>query len=303
MKKILITGSNGLLGQKIVYALLKRKDVEIIATSSGENRLMEKSGYKYESLDISKKEEVEAVLKKHKPDVVINTAAMTNVDACESRKEECFAINVKGVQNFVDVIEGNFKTDLHFIHLSTDFVFDGEKGAAYVETDEPNPLSYYAYSKHESEKVLQQSEVKWAIARTIIVYGIVDNMSRSNIVLWAKDALSKGQKINVVDDQFRAPTLAEDLADGCILIADKGATGIYHLSGPETYSVLDLVYKVADFWKLDKSLITPSKSNTLNQAAKRPPRTGFVIDKARKDLGYNPHSFEEGLKILNAQLK
>ena len=128
-------------------------------------------------------------------------------------------------------------------------------------------------------------------------------MSRSNIVLWAKDALTKGQKINVVDDQFRSPTLAEDLADGCILIADKNATGIFHLSGKETMSVLELVYKVADFWHLDKTLVTPIKSNTLNQAAKRPPRTGFDIGKAKRELGYNPHSFVEGLEILDAQLK
>ena len=124
-----------------------------------------------------------------------------------------------------------------------------------------------------------------------------------HIVLWAKDALTKGQKINVVDDQFRSPTLAEDLADGCILIADKGATGIYHLSGQETMSILELVYTVADYFKLDRSLITPSKSDTLNQAAKRPPYTGFIIDKAKHDLGYNPHSFVAGLELLDEQLK
>jgi dTDP-4-dehydrorhamnose reductase len=173
----------------------------------------------------------------------------------------------------------------------------------YVETDKANPLSYYALSKYESELVLQRSSISWAIARTIIVYGIVDNMSRSNIVLWAKDALTKGQKINVVDDQFRSPTLAEDLADGCILIADKRARGIYHLSGPDVMSILELVYRVADFWKLDKSVVTPSKSDTLNQPAKRPPRTGFDISKARKELGYAPHSFEEGLRVLDMQLK
>ena len=127
-------------------------------------------------------------------------------------------------------------------------------------------------------------------------------MSRSNIVLWAKEALTKGQKINVVDDQFRSPTLAEDLAAGCILIAEKEATGVYNLSGPKTLSVLEIVNAVAGYWKLDKSLITPSKSNTLNQAAKRPPRTGFIIDKAIKELGYAPHSFEEGLEILDKQI-
>jgi len=304
MKKILITGSNGLLGQKLVHALLKRKDVEVIATSTGENRMLNKDGYIYETLDITKKNDVLSVFSKFSPDAIINTAAMTNVDACETKREECWAVNVTAVQNMVDVIEGMPEDKRsHFIHLSTDFVFDGEKGSEYIETDIPNPLSYYALSKYESEKIVQRSKIKWAIARTIIVYGIADNMSRSNLILWAKDALAKGQKISVVDDQFRAPTLAEDLADGCILIADKGAEGIYHLSGPKTFSILDLVYKVADFWKLDKTLITPSKSTGLNQAAKRPPYTGFVIDKARKALGYDPHSFEEGLQILDPQLK
>lgn len=302
MKTILITGSNGLLGQKLVYALIGRKDVRVIATSVGNNRLIEKNGYTYEPLDITKKEEVSTVFKKYNPDVIINTAAMTNVDACESKREECWALNVTAVQHMVDVLEEN-QSATHFIHLSTDFIFDGDKGSEYVETDKPNPQSYYALSKYESEKVVQKSKIKWAIARTIIVYGIVDNMSRSNIVLWAKDALTKGQKINVVDDQFRSPTLAEDLAQGCILIADKGATGVYHLSGPETMSILQLVYRVADFWKLDKSVVTPTKSTTLNQAARRPPYTGFVIEKARKELGYNPRKFEDGLEILSRQLQ
>lgn len=302
MKKILITGSNGLLGQKIVLALTKRNDVQVIATSLGANRMIKQDGYIYESLDITNQSEVDAIFKKHTPNVIINTAAMTNVDACETKREECWAINVTAVQYFVAVIAAA-KSDCQFIHLSTDFIFDGEKGTEYVETDIPNPLSYYAKSKFESEKIVENSSINWTIARTIIVYGIADRMSRTNLVLWAKDALSKGQKINVVDDQFRSPTLAEDLADGCILIADKNAKGIYHLSGPKTLSILELVYKVAEFWNLDKSLVTPSKSDNLNQAAKRPPRTGFDISKARKELSYNPHSFEEGLKILDAQLK
>jgi dTDP-4-dehydrorhamnose reductase len=302
MKKILITGSNGLLGQKLVYALLKRPDIQIIATSIGDNRLTNKDGYAYESLNITDKSEVENMIVKHHPDVVINTAAMTNVDACESKRAECWALNVAAVQNFADAIAMQ-SPKTHLIHLSTDFIFDGEKGSEYVETDIPNPGSYYAVTKLESEKVLQKSTIKWTVARTMIVYGIADSMSRSNLVLWAKEALTKGQKINVIDDQFRSPTLAEDLADGCILIADKGATGVYHLSGPKTFSILDLVYQVADVWKLDRSLITPSKTSTINQAAKRPPFTGFVIDKAKRELGYNPHSFVEGLQILDEQLK
>jgi dTDP-4-dehydrorhamnose reductase len=303
MKKIIVTGSNGLLGQKLIYALKERKDIQLIATSVGNNRILDKNGYTYESLDITNKQEVNAIVNKYAPDVIINTAAMTNVDACESKKEECWLLNVTAVQHLVDALEKEGTKNAQLIHLSTDFIFDGDKGSEYVESDHPNPQSYYAVSKYESEKIVQKSTIKWAIARTIIVYGIVDSMSRSNIVLWAKDALEKGQKINVVDDQFRAPTLAEDLAAGCILIAVKGATGIYHLSGPETMSVLNLVYRVADFWKLDKSIVTPTKSATLNQAARRPPYTGFIIDKAKKDLGYAPHRFEEGLAVLDKQLK
>lgn len=300
-KKILVTGSNGLLGQKLILALNKRKDIQTLAVSKGENRMNGKEGYIYESLDITDQAAVSAVIGRFQPDVVINTAAMTNVDACESDKTGCLALNVTAVQYIVEAME-KFVPAAQLIHLSTDFIFDGLAGP-YKETDAPNPLSYYAWSKLESEKVVQASKLKWAIARTIIVYGIVDSMSRSNVVLWAKDALSKGQKINVIDDQFRSPTLSEDLAAGCIAIADKGASGVYHLSGPDTMSILELVKRVAAYWKLDTSVITVMKSDTLNQAAKRPPRTGFIIDKARKDLGYAPHSFEEGLKILDAELK
>lgn len=305
-KKILITGSNGLLGQKLVYALVARGTFDVIATSKGENRLLRKEGYTYVPLDITSRDEVFAVFEKHLPDVVINTAAMTNVDACETQKEACWALNVTAVQHMIDACNHLAEIDpvinTHFIHLSTDFIFDGAAGP-YKEDDQPNPLGYYALSKLESEKLLQASHLRWAILRTIIVYGIVDNMSRSNVVLWAKDALTKGQKINVVDDQFRSPTLAEDLAEGCILAAEKGAQGIFHVSGKDTMSILELVYRVADFWKLDKSLVTPSKSDSLNQPAKRPPRTGFIIDKAVRELDYRPHSFEEGLAILDAQLK
>lgn len=303
-KKILVTGANGLLGQKLVYALAGRNDVELIATSRGENRIIKKDGYTYESLDISDKADVERVFRKYMPDAVINTAAMTNVDACESNKEECWKLNVTAVQYMVDILGSLSSSNSrlpHFIHLSTDFIFDGEDGP-YDETARPNPLSYYGLSKYEAEKIVQASKVPWAIARTIIVYGIVDNMSRSNIVLWAKDALGKGQTINVVDDQFRSPTLAEDLAEGCILIALKEAQGIYNISGKDTMSILELVHRVADHYGLDKSLVNPIKSNTLNQAAKRPPRTGFILDKAKKELGYNPHSFEEGMSILDEQL-
>lgn len=311
MQRILITGTNGLLGQKLVYLLLERnltnaKQYQIIATSRGENRLTNKKGYQYFDLDITDEFEVEKVFTLTKPHIVINTAAMTNVDQCEKERKACDLINVDAVAYQLKALEKmqhaekNYRP--HFIHLSTDFVFDGESGP-YSEIDKPNPISYYGHSKYKADMLVQESALQWAIVRTIIVYGVVDNMSRSNLVLWAKSALQKGEKINVINDQFRAPTLAEDLAEGCMLIADKKATGIFNISGRDTYSILDLVYQVADFWQLNKSLIQVVSSSTLNQPAKRPPRTGFKLEKAMNILGYQPKSFREGLAIVDKQLK
>jgi dTDP-4-dehydrorhamnose reductase len=297
-KKILITGSNGLLGQKLVYALRQRKDVMLIATSRGDNRLKETTGYVYESLDITDKTQVQNSIAKHQPDCIINTAAMTNVDACETKKEECRLLNVTGVENILSSIQ-KFKTKL--IHLSTDFVFDGNNGP-YSEEDTPNPLSYYAQSKYNSEKVVMQSEIPWTIIRTIIIYGVSENMSRLNLILWAVKSLSKGEKIRVVTDQYRAPTLAEDLADACISAAMKNKTGIYHVSGRETLSILQIVYAAADYFGFDKTLIEPVTTASLNQPARRPPRTGFIIDKAIRELDYHPHTLIEGLEIVKKQL-
>lgn len=297
--KILVTGSNGLLGQKLIKLLGNKPDIELLATSKGANRVSNKEGYQYQSLDITNQQEINTVFDTFKPNAVINTAAMTNVDSCEDDKELCWDLNVNAVKY---LIKASKKHNTHLIHLSTDFVFDGDAGP-YKETDQPNPLSYYGKSKYEAEKLLQASDIKWAIARTIIVYGVAENMSRSNIVLWAKDALAKGSPLTIVNDQFRSPTLAEDLAMGCWLIAEKQAEGIYHLSGKDNLSVLDLVYTVADFYGYDKSNITPILSASLNQTAKRPPKTGFILDKAISDLDYSPCSFNEGLAIITEQLK
>lgn len=296
--KILITGSNGLLGQKLVHKLSQDPEVDLTATSRGENRLNNKSGYQYLSLDITSREEVMACLGEVRPDVVINTAAMTNVDACEADKEGCDKLNVDAVKYLIEASELH---NIFLVHLSTDFIFDGEDGP-YKEEDEPNPLSYYGNSKLLAEQLLQKSHIDWTILRTVLVYGVAEEMSRSNIVLWAKGALEKGSPINVVNDQFRTPTLAEDLADGCILAAKQKAKGVYNISGKDQMSVLEIVEAVANHWELDKGIINPISSTTLNQAAKRPPKTGFVLDKATKELGYNPKSFSEGLGIVASQL-
>ncbi|MCB0807917.1 MAG: SDR family oxidoreductase [Flavobacteriales bacterium] len=298
-QRILITGSNGLLGQKLIAALRDDGGTDLIATSRGEDRSTDPLGDRYRSLDITDKAAVQAVFDEVRPEVVIHTAAMTNVDACELDAEACRIQNVEATRH---LLEAAGKLESHFIFLSTDFIFDGEAGP-YREEDVPAPLSVYGRSKLEGERLVQDSGLpRWAIARTIIVYGTAPGLSRSNVVLWAKQALEKGDPIRVVDDQWRMPTLAEDLADGCVRIARQGATGTFHLSGPDGMSWPALVERVGAFFGLDTTMVTPVKSDTLGQPARRPPRTGFVLDKARRELGYAPHTFEEGLAILRDQL-
>lgn len=298
LKTILITGSNGLLGQTLVKKLKENQEITVIATSKGENRIKQKSGYRYEEMDISDEEDVEAIFEKYQPDVVINTAAMTNVDACEEQKDACRKLNVDAVEILLKNCE---KHDSHLIQLSTDFVFDGKDGP-YDELAVPNPISYYGESKYEAEEIIKNSSIPWSIVRTIIIYGLVDDMSRSNIVLWAKEALEKNQTLNIVNDQFRSPTYVGDLADACISISEQTATGIFHISGKDIMSISDLVRRVAKFFKLDDSAVKEISSDSLNQAAKRPPKTGFILSKANKLIDYQPHSFEEGLELLNKQL-
>jgi len=297
--RILITGSNGLLGQKLLHKLIGDYSTQLIATSKGDNRVSRKDGYTYFSLDITNKEEVEKAITEQLPDVVINTAAMTNVDLCEDKKEECNALNVDGVRYLADACE---RIDAHLIQISTDFIFDGENGP-YTEQDIPNPLSFYGLSKLKSEELLQAHSVKWTILRTIILFGIGENLSKGNIVLWAKEALAKGDSLNIIDDQFRAPTLAEDLADICILAAKKKALGIFNASGKNIMSIYEIVERVAKYYGNSIDNLNKISTATLNQKAVRPPKTGFILDKSINELGYKPHSFEECLAIMDEQLK
>ena len=298
MKRILITGSNGLLGQKLIDLYLKEGSVELIATARGANRYPIKKGYTYVSMDVTDVRNVIDTITEHQPHTIIHTAAMTNVDTCESDKEGAEKLNVDAVEY---IVEAANEVDAHLIHLSTDFIFDGEAGP-YTEDAAPEPVSYYGETKLAAENMVKNQCNKWSIARTILVYGIVHDMSRSNIVLWAKGALEKGQPINVVNDQVRSPTLAEDLAIGCQLIEKREAEGVFNISGKDQMSIVEIVERVADYFQLDKSIITQVSSKTLNQAAKRPPITGFDLTKSNSVLGYDPRSFEEGIALLMGQL-
>lgn len=295
--RILVTGSNGLLGQKLVNILLKDQKNYPIFTARGNPAIPITRG-EFHHLDISNAEETQQIISTTKPDVVINTAAMTLVDQCETHQEACWIANVNSVENLIRSCRA---VNAHLIHVSTDFIFDGTKGPL-TETEKPNPVNFYGRTKLAAENLLSKSQISWTILRTVLVYGITHDMGRTNIVLWVKENLEQGKTIRVVNDQWRTPTLAEDLAMGCYLAALKKVQGIFHISGKDFITPYDIALKTAEFFKLDETLIIPTDSSQFKQTARRPLRTGFVIEKARIELGYEPHSFDEGIALMAEQI-
>ena len=235
--KILITGVNGLLGSKL-FELLNFSEHDIISTARSQE------GLATTALDITNEKQIHQVLETHKPDVLINTAAIADVDLCEVEKELCWNTNVKAVRYLVDTCK---KFNVHLIHISTDYIFDGKKvGGIYTEDDEPSPQGFYAESKLAGEKVILSSSISSSILRTILVYGMHE---RHNIVTFVKEKLEKGEQVNLVSDQVRMPTYVEDLARACISAAEKKAKGIFNISGekhmsyPVSYTHLTLPTK------------------------------------------------------------
>jgi len=296
--RVLVTGANGLLGQKLIARLAADPAVELIATARRPLSSQLNRGF-FVALDTTHEQAVHGVLALYRPDVVINTAAMTNVDQCETEREACWLANVQAVRFLV---AGCNAAGSHLLHLSTDFIFDGTQGPL-DESASPAPVNYYGESKLAGEQVVQQNAKSWAILRTVLVYGVTPDMSRSNLVLWVKSSLEAGKKINVVNDQWRTPTLAEDLALGCHLAAGKKAAGIFNISGEEMMTPYEMALETARHFGLDESLIAATDSTRFTQPAKRPLKTGFIITKAKQQLGYQPHPFRQGLARVAEQLR
>ena len=297
--KILITGANGLLGQKLVEQLVAAGNMEVIATGRGPCRL-KGAGYRYQALDIENEQEVANVLAAIRPEVIIHGAAMTHVDECELNQADCYRANVLATQYLLSAAE---KVGSHFIFVSTDFIFSGADGQnPYTEEALPDPVNYYGQTKLEGEQLVRNASLPWAIARTVLVYGLANDLSRSNIILWVKSSLEAGKQIQVVDDQVRTPTLAEDLAAGCILMAEQRATGVFNISGAELLTPYQMAMETADYFGLDKNLINRTDSTLFTQPAKRPMKTGFIIEKAVNELGFRPKTFRTGIGIIAKQI-
>jgi dTDP-4-dehydrorhamnose reductase len=297
VKKIILLGSNGLLGQKLAELLLRGSPHLVILSSVEDAPVVQYQSVEYVRIDITSKKDVRQAVMKYEPDVLVNCAAMTNVDVCESERELAWKINVTGVEHLIDAAKVHGSA---IVHVSTDYIFDGRAGP-YTEEDRPNPLSYYGKSKLASENALRASGVQFLIARTMVLYGYAPAV-KPNFVLWLVQSLEKGTSVRIVDDQMGNPTFVDDLAYGLLRAIELGKTGIFNLAGREIVSRYNFALSVAKLFGLDASLISPIKTSQLQQPAPRPMKSGLVTLKAEVELGYKPLSIEESLLVLKNQL-
>lgn len=295
-KRILIAGANGLLGQKITDIFSRESNHELLLTDI-QPAAEDPKRFNYLPLDITKKEDVKRCAKDFNPEVVINTAAYTNVDGCETERELCWRLNVDAVKN---LIIASRKSSAKLIHFTSDYVFDGRAGN-YDENSTPNPISFYGKSKLASENALISGVIPYAIVRTMILYGTGKNV-RPNFALWLIEKLKINEPINIVDDQLGQPTVVDDVAYAILRIVEGGRTGIYHVCGSEYLSRYKFALKLADIFEFDRNLILPIKTSALNQAADRPMNSSFITLKAEAELGLKPLNVTEGLYFLKHQL-
>jgi len=246
---------------------------------------------------MTSKKEVKQLVASCEPDVIVNCAAMTNVDACEHERELAWKVNVEGLEN---IIEAARRTNAKIVHVSSDYIFDGKAGP-YTEDDRPNPLSYYGKTKLAGENALRASGLDYFIPRTMVLFGFAQGV-KPNFALWLINNLERRQTVRIVDDQFGNPTLADDLAFAIVRALEVERSGIYNIAGRDIVSRYDFAVRLARVFDLDPGLITPIKTSQLRQPAPRPLKSGLITLKAEVELGITPSTVEQGLAILKSQL-
>ncbi len=294
-KRVLITGVNGLLGQKLSIAFTPNR-YELFGIDLAPKKTLEILPLQYHQLDLTERKETVELIKEINPDVIVHTAALTDVDGCERKKEYCWKINVDATNN---VIDGGKPSKAHIIFISSDYIFDGSAGP-YSETDQPNPLSYYGKTKLASENILRGQSDPWTIIRTIVLYGFGAKL-RASFITWLLKELRAGNPVRIVDDQWGNMALADDLANAIERCVNLNKTGIYNVGSSDFMSRYEFAQKTAEIFELDASLITPIKTSDLKQLAERPLKSGLTIEKVQRELYITPHDTREDLKIYRDQ--
>lgn len=289
--KLLITGASGLLGSKLQkiaegkFNLILLHNTRPLSPNSLE-------------LNITNQKEVTKLFNDLKPEIVIHTASETNVDKCELQKEHAWKTNVEGTCNIARACK---EIDAKLAYISTDYVFDGEKGN-YKEEDKPNPISYYGITKLEGENQVIQNCNDHVILRTSVIYGW--HQWKQNFATWVINQLRQNKEITVVDDHYNTPTLADNLAEMTIEALQSDLHGLYHASGIEKISRYDFAIQIAGTFRLNPNLVKPIKMSQLTAwVAKRPRNSSLNMDKIQKHLKTKPLNITDGLNKMKQQEK
>lgn len=298
--KVLVVGGGGQLGRKIVEQAEDR--FEVYATYLTRKPLIDES--KIFQIDKTNGEAILNLFRKLKPEVVIDTAALHNVDYCETHKDEAWNANVEGTRNVAVACK---RHGARVIFVSTDYIFDGVKGN-YMEEDAANPINYYGVTKLEAEKVVAQTCSNRAIARPSVIYSYVPSTEGEsssgkplNFAMWLVQKLSDRESVKIVTDQYSSPTLADSLAETILRLTESEKTGIYHTAGRTRLSRHQLAVKIAQNLNLDERLITPTTTDQLKQVAKRPMDSSLNVGKIEKDLGLRMQTIDEALDRFTEQ--
>jgi dTDP-4-dehydrorhamnose reductase len=298
--RVLVTGSNGLLGTTVLERLLRADGAaEPLAASRGESTNRYLGAFPFWRLDVTDRAAVERVLDEARPNAVVHTAAMTDVDDAERRRDEAWAINADGTAN---VARACAARGVHLVYLSTEYVFDGEDGP-YAEDAPTNPLGWYARTKRAGELAVAAAGGSWTVARSTVLYGYAPHL-RPNFVLWLLRQLRAGEVVPVVHDQVGSPTLADNLAEMVLALATSRARGVYNTVGATILSRYDFARLAAETFELDPDLVAPISTASLAQPAPRPLRAGLKMDRFRAAFPDVPIlSAGEGLARLRDQLR
>jgi len=290
--KILISGASGLYGSKLTQIIPKTHQVY-----SAYYRIKPTLGTLIR-FDVSNKDQVEKAFEKINPEVVVHAAALTNVDKCETNKPLAWKVNVDGTRNMTEAAE---KYNAFFLYLSTDYVFNGEKGS-YIENDKPDPVNYYGLTKVKAEEIIQDMSGECCICRPSVIYGASPSAEKTNFALWLINKLRQDEQVKIVTDQWNSPTLDTNLAEMTWEIVQRRMTGVYHISGATSISRNDFAKAIASTFNLDSTLIMPSTSSDFSWIAKRPKDSSLNVEKAQKSLKKKPLTLEQALAQMRLEM-
>ena len=288
--KLLVTGASGLLGHKVAQLAIE-KGHEVYSTYK-EHATNFGTPIK---LDLADQNEISKAITKLKPEAIIHAAAYTDVDGCETNQNLAWKINAEATKQ---IAEASTRINSHLTYISTDYVFDGDKGF-YTEEDKTNPISYYGYTKLKGEEFTKEHATKWCIARPSVLYGWLDY--KQNFATWLINSLNQKKEVKVLEDQYVSPTLNTNLAQMLLEITQRKILGILHTAGGTRISRHEYALRLAEVFNLNKDLIKPAKMDEMSWKTKRPKDSSLNVNRAAALLNKKPLTLNQAFEVMKKE--